>query len=168
MAGERAHEFELIERYLAPLATDPGSVGLVDDAAVLTPAGGEDLVLTKDALAADIHFFAVDRGRIGHCVLRLLFHHTLQPPTKFIQRHEHRVERFDRRFQAIHLNRLCRVVHLSRNGRIDRLAKRLILGKTRRQPRPCFCKRLLFLGFGIQFRAILSGQFFPQHASRFR
>ncbi|PTW61295.1 thiamine-phosphate kinase [Breoghania corrubedonensis] len=72
MAGERAHEFELIERYLAPLATDPGSVGLVDDAAVLSPAEGEDLVLTKDALAADIHFFTVDpAGAIAQKALRV-------------------------------------------------------------------------------------------------
>ncbi|MEI2387674.1 thiamine-phosphate kinase [Breoghania sp. JC706] len=72
MGEERAHEFELIERYLAPLATDPGSVGLVDDAAVLTPVEGEDLVLTKDALAADIHFFAVDpAGAIARKALRV-------------------------------------------------------------------------------------------------
>ncbi|MDJ0932292.1 thiamine-phosphate kinase [Breoghania sp.] len=63
MGEKRAHEFELIERYLAPLATDSGSVGLSDDAAVLTPAPGTDLVLTKDALAADVHFFAVDPAR---------------------------------------------------------------------------------------------------------
>lgn len=60
MAEVRAGEFELIERYLAPLATEPGSVGLIDDAAVLTPPDGCDLVLTKDALAAGIHFFADD------------------------------------------------------------------------------------------------------------
>ncbi|WP_321337554.1 thiamine-phosphate kinase [Breoghania sp.] len=53
-------EFELIERYLAPLATHPGSVGLVDDAAVLTPPEGCDLVMTKDALAEGVHFLAED------------------------------------------------------------------------------------------------------------
>lgn len=60
MADERPGEFELIRRFFAPLAKDPGSLGLTDDAAVLTPAPGLDLVLTKDVLAADIHFFADD------------------------------------------------------------------------------------------------------------
>lgn len=56
----RLGEFELIERYLAPLATDPGSFELVDDVAVLTPPAGHDLVLTKDMVAAGVHFFAED------------------------------------------------------------------------------------------------------------
>lgn len=34
--------------------------GLSDDAAVLTPPEGRDLVFTKDALVADVHFFAHD------------------------------------------------------------------------------------------------------------
>ncbi len=60
MAADRPGEFELIRRYFAPLANDPGSLGLTDDAAVLTPKPGFDLVLTKDVLAADVHFFAGD------------------------------------------------------------------------------------------------------------
>lgn len=60
MADERPGEFELIRRFFAPLAKDPGSLGLTDDAAVLRAAEGCDLVLTKDVLAADIHFFADD------------------------------------------------------------------------------------------------------------
>ncbi|MEP3049465.1 MAG: thiamine-phosphate kinase [Roseibium sp.] len=60
MAETRPSEFELIKRYFAPLASDPGSVGLTDDAAVISPREGYDLVLTKDVLAADIHFFAND------------------------------------------------------------------------------------------------------------
>jgi len=60
MADDRPGEFELIRRFFAPLARDPGSLGLTDDAAVLTPRAGCDLVLTKDVLAADIHFFAGD------------------------------------------------------------------------------------------------------------
>jgi thiamine-monophosphate kinase len=35
-------------------------VGLVDDAASLSVSGGEDLVVTTDALVADVHFFADD------------------------------------------------------------------------------------------------------------
>jgi len=60
MAGDRPHEFELIKRYFAPLATDSGSLGLADDAAVFTPRPGYDLVLTKDMLSADVHFFPDD------------------------------------------------------------------------------------------------------------
>lgn len=55
----RPGEFELIARVFAPLAGE-GAYGLVDDAALLTPPEGEDLVLTKDALAAGIHFFPED------------------------------------------------------------------------------------------------------------
>lgn len=56
-----AGEFDLIARYFAPLASQgPPAFGLTDDAAVLTPPAGRDLVFTKDALVADIHFFADD------------------------------------------------------------------------------------------------------------
>jgi thiamine-monophosphate kinase len=58
--GERPHEFELIQRFFAPLATDPGSLGLSDDASVYTPGPGRELVLTKDMLASNVHFFADD------------------------------------------------------------------------------------------------------------
>ncbi|TYC63497.1 thiamine-phosphate kinase [Rhodobacterales bacterium] len=60
MAEDRPGEFDLIRRFFAPLATDPGSLGLTDDAAVLSPRAGMDLVLTKDVLAADVHFFSQD------------------------------------------------------------------------------------------------------------
>ncbi len=60
MNDDRPGEFELISRYFAPLATDPGSLHLTDDAAVLSPRPGYDLVVTKDVLAADVHFFADD------------------------------------------------------------------------------------------------------------
>jgi thiamine-monophosphate kinase len=60
MDADRPGEFELIRRFFAPLAKDPGSLGLTDDAAVLVPRSGFDLVLTKDMLAAGIHFFADD------------------------------------------------------------------------------------------------------------
>lgn len=56
---ERPSEFALIARYLAPWAA-PGAFGLLDDAAVLAPASGHDLVLTKDMLVAGIHFFPDD------------------------------------------------------------------------------------------------------------
>jgi thiamine-monophosphate kinase len=53
------NEPELIARYFAPLA-GPEGLGLADDAALLTPPPGCDLVLTTDALVAGIHFFADD------------------------------------------------------------------------------------------------------------
>ena len=49
----------LIARYLAPIS-GAGSMSLLDDAAVLSPPRGHDLVLTKDALVAGVHFFADD------------------------------------------------------------------------------------------------------------
>lgn len=62
MAGEggRIGEFDLIARYLRPLADDPAAFGLVDDAAALTPPAGCDLVLTKDMVCAGVHFFPDD------------------------------------------------------------------------------------------------------------
>ncbi len=38
-------EQRLIARYFRPLATSPGAFGLADDAAILTPPPGCDLVL---------------------------------------------------------------------------------------------------------------------------
>ncbi len=56
-----ASEFELIARYFAPLArATPGARGLLDDAAVLAPPAGHDLVITKDMLAEGVHFLPGD------------------------------------------------------------------------------------------------------------
>ncbi|SHG48549.1 thiamine-monophosphate kinase [Kaistia soli DSM 19436] len=62
MADETARpgEFDLIARYLRPLADDPAALNLTDDAAAFTPPPGADLVLTKDMVAAGIHFFPND------------------------------------------------------------------------------------------------------------
>lgn len=49
-----AGEFDLIARYFAPLA-GPEGLGLKDDAALLTPPEGEDLVLTADANVVGVH-----------------------------------------------------------------------------------------------------------------
>ncbi len=53
------NEQDLIARYFAPLA-GPEGLGLKDDAALLTPPAGCDLVFTADALVAGKHFFAED------------------------------------------------------------------------------------------------------------
>ena len=58
--GERPGEFGMIARYLRPLAEDPGAFGLTDDAALMRPEPGFDLVLTKDMVAAGVHFFPDD------------------------------------------------------------------------------------------------------------
>lgn len=52
-------EDDLIARYFRPLATDPGALGLVDDAAVLT-SSGDDLVVTTDAVVEGVHFLPGD------------------------------------------------------------------------------------------------------------
>ena len=55
------HEFALIARHFAPLAAvEPGALGLADDAAVLTPSPGCDLVITTDGIVAGVHFLADD------------------------------------------------------------------------------------------------------------
>ncbi|HAT84554.1 MAG TPA: thiamine-phosphate kinase, partial [Rhizobiales bacterium] len=63
MADKRRGEAELIAHYFAPLASDKEAFGLRDDAAFLSPPAGYDLVVTKDLLMADVHFFANDPPR---------------------------------------------------------------------------------------------------------
>ncbi len=53
-------EQSLIQRHFAPLAKAAGALKLRDDAAVLTPPAGCDLVLTTDAVVAGVHFFPDD------------------------------------------------------------------------------------------------------------
>ena len=48
-------EFDFIATYLAPLA-GKGGLSLADDAAILTPRVGKDLILTKDAMVEGVHF----------------------------------------------------------------------------------------------------------------
>lgn len=56
-------EDELIQTFFAPLTAGfPGALGLEDDAAVLVPPPGHDLVLTTDAVAAGVHFFPDDHA----------------------------------------------------------------------------------------------------------
>jgi thiamine-monophosphate kinase len=68
--GSALSEFGMIERYFAPMAS-AGGLGLEDDAALLRPPPGHDLVVTVDALVAGIHFFPDDPpGRIAQKALR--------------------------------------------------------------------------------------------------
>ncbi len=59
-APNRRGEFETIAEVFAPLANDPAALGLADDAALLKPDPGHDLVVTSDMLVAGVHFFASD------------------------------------------------------------------------------------------------------------
>ena len=56
----RPPEFALIAQVFAPLATAPGALGLMDDAALLPARAGCDHVVTTDALVEGVHFFADD------------------------------------------------------------------------------------------------------------
>lgn len=55
-------EFALIRKLFAPLAAE-GALDLRDDAAILSPPPGMDLVLTKDAIVEGVHFRAEDPPR---------------------------------------------------------------------------------------------------------
>jgi thiamine-monophosphate kinase len=69
---ETSAEQRLIARYFRPLATAPGAFGLDDDAAVVTPPAGCDLVLTTDGVIAGVHFFPDDLPEmIARKVLRM-------------------------------------------------------------------------------------------------
>jgi thiamine-monophosphate kinase len=61
VASERAisGEDSLIARYFKPIATDPGALGLTDDAAILR-ADGDDVVVTTDAIVEGVHFLPGD------------------------------------------------------------------------------------------------------------
>ena len=70
-APARPSEFDLIARYFAPFAGQ-GAFGLLDDAAALAPPPGCDLILTKDMVVADVHFFADDPwDRVAQKALRV-------------------------------------------------------------------------------------------------
>jgi thiamine-monophosphate kinase len=71
-SDEGSAEARLIARYFRPLATSPGAFGLTDDAAVVTPPPGCDLVLTTDGVIAGVHFFPDDPPEnIGRKALRM-------------------------------------------------------------------------------------------------
>jgi thiamine-monophosphate kinase len=52
-----ANEFDEIERLFRPLTGGaPGAFDLLDDAAIISPRPGHDLVVTKDAIVEGVHF----------------------------------------------------------------------------------------------------------------
>src|SRR5580658_7350205 len=71
MADSLPPEFALIAKYFRPLA-GPGALDLRDDAALLTPPAGRELVLTADAMVAGVHFLPDDPpDLIGRKLLRV-------------------------------------------------------------------------------------------------
>jgi thiamine-monophosphate kinase len=69
---EKTPEEKLIERHFRPLATAPGAFALGDDAAVVKPPAGCDLVMTTDGVIAGVHFFPDDPPEtIGRKALRM-------------------------------------------------------------------------------------------------
>jgi thiamine-monophosphate kinase len=60
VAKKRPGEFELINRYFRPLASEPGAFGLADDAALYRQRPGDDLVMTTDMVVSGVHFFEDD------------------------------------------------------------------------------------------------------------
>ena len=61
---DKPSEFELIERYLRPLALDPSAFSLKDDAAILDVPAGKQLVVSKDLLIGGRHFFPDDAPKM--------------------------------------------------------------------------------------------------------
>jgi len=65
-------EQRLIERYFKPLARAENAFGLGDDAAVISPPAGCDLVVTTDGVIAGVHFFPEDSpGSVARKALRM-------------------------------------------------------------------------------------------------
>jgi thiamine-monophosphate kinase len=70
--AEGSAEDRLIARYFRPLASHPGALGLADDAAVLVPPPGCDVVLKADAIIGGVHFFPEDPAdAVGRKALRV-------------------------------------------------------------------------------------------------
>ncbi len=68
--GKGLGEFEIIARYFAPLATDASALSLRDDAAVLRPPEGQELVISCDTLIEGVHFLSGDPPQsVGHKAL---------------------------------------------------------------------------------------------------
>lgn len=71
MPEELPTEFALIARHFRPLA-GPGALDLQDDAAVLAPPPGRELVLTCDAMVGGVHFLPDDPpDLVGRKLLRV-------------------------------------------------------------------------------------------------
>ena len=71
MSAAPPAEFGLIARHFRPLA-GPGGLDLLDDAALLVPPPGRELVLTADAMVGGVHFLPDDPADlVGRKLLRV-------------------------------------------------------------------------------------------------
>ncbi len=71
MTGPVPGEFGLIARHFRPLA-GPGALDLLDDAALLQPPAGRELILAADAMVEGVHFLPDDPpDTIGAKLLRV-------------------------------------------------------------------------------------------------
>src|SRR5262249_55191262 len=71
MSASLPREFEMIAKYFRPLA-GPGALDLSDDAALLTPPPGRDLILTADAMVGGVRFLPDDPpDLVGRKLLRV-------------------------------------------------------------------------------------------------
>jgi thiamine-monophosphate kinase len=71
VASDLPAEFALIARHFRPLA-GPGALDLQDDAALLAPPPGRELVLTVDAMVGGVHFLPDDPpDLVGRKLLRV-------------------------------------------------------------------------------------------------
>ena len=57
---EQSGEDRLIAEYFRPMAKHPGAFALMDDAAVIAPPAGCDIVLKTDGIIGGVHFFPDD------------------------------------------------------------------------------------------------------------
>lgn len=65
-------EFDLIEKYLKPLAWHEGALKLEDDAALINASDGCSLVLSKDMMVAGVHFDpAIEPKLVAQKLLRV-------------------------------------------------------------------------------------------------
>lgn len=66
-------EFNLIKKYFLPLAGQyEGSLKLADDAALIAPPPGKDIVVTKDAITEGVHFLGdEDASLVARKLLRV-------------------------------------------------------------------------------------------------
>jgi thiamine-monophosphate kinase len=73
MASRKTGEFERIATFFAPLAAGfPGALGLTDDAAILRPAEGAELVVTTDTIVAGVHYIGDEPpGLVAQKLLRV-------------------------------------------------------------------------------------------------
>lgn len=69
----RTGEFERIARLFAPLAAGfEGALGLTDDAALIRPADGHDLVVTTDTIVSGVHYIGDEPpGLVARKLLRV-------------------------------------------------------------------------------------------------